>query len=245
MRRFVPILIVVIGLLALAIDFWPGLKLPVFGDPAAGPRVLETKLGLDLQGGLRVEYQALPVDGKSPDAAAMATIRDIIERRVNSTGVSEPIVVVHGNDRVVVELPGATNREEIERLVGADRSAHVRPAAGRHVRDGVDDRRPDRRHRRPAAAEGSEPRPAVHRRAPDRGQPGHRPTRPASRSVAFTLDERGVQAVRRLHDAPTSATSSRSSSTGRSSRPRASTEPITGGIRARSRWAAARRGDSR
>jgi protein-export membrane protein SecD len=118
MRRFVPILIVVIGVLALVIDFWPGLKLPAFGDPSAGSRVVETKLGLDLQGGLRVEYQALPVNDKSPDAAAMSTIRDIIERRVNSTGVSEPIVVVQGTDRVVVELPGATNRESIERLVG-------------------------------------------------------------------------------------------------------------------------------
>ena len=39
----------------------------------------------------------------------MATIRDIIERRVNSTGVSEPIVVHRGHDRVVVELPGATD----------------------------------------------------------------------------------------------------------------------------------------
>ena len=48
----------------------------------------------------------------------MNTIRDIIERRVNSTGVSEPIVVVQGTDRVVVELPGATDREAIERLVG-------------------------------------------------------------------------------------------------------------------------------
>ncbi len=118
MRRFVPILIVVIGLLALAIDFWPGLKLPALGDPSAGSRLVETKLGLDLQGGLRVEYQALPVGDKSPDAGAMATIRDIIERRVNSTGVSEPIVVVQGTDRVVVELPGATDREAIERLVG-------------------------------------------------------------------------------------------------------------------------------
>jgi protein-export membrane protein SecD len=118
MRRFVPVLIVVIGLLALAIDFWPGLKLPSLGDPSAGSKVVETKLGLDLQGGLRVEYQAIPVGDKSPDAAAMATIRDIIERRVNSTGVSEPIVVVQGTDRVVVELPGATDREAIERLVG-------------------------------------------------------------------------------------------------------------------------------
>ncbi len=118
MRRFAPILIVVVGLFALAIDFWPGLKLPTLGDPASGSKVLETKLGLDLQGGLRVEYQAIPANGKTPDAAAMATIRDIIERRVNSTGVSEPQVIVHGTDRVVIELPGATNREEIEKLVG-------------------------------------------------------------------------------------------------------------------------------
>jgi protein-export membrane protein SecD len=118
MRRFAPLLILVIGLLALAIDFWPGLKLPALGDPSAGAKVLETKLGLDLQGGLRVEYKALPVGDKTPDAAAMTTIRDIIERRVNSTGVSEPIVVVQGTDRVVVELPGATDRDAIERLVG-------------------------------------------------------------------------------------------------------------------------------
>ena len=118
MRRFAPIIIVVIGLLALAIDFWPGLKLPSLGDPQAGAKVLETKLGLDLQGGLRVEYQALPVGDRTADAAAMTTIRDIIERRVNSTGVAEPIVVVQGTDRVVVELPGATDRQAIERLVG-------------------------------------------------------------------------------------------------------------------------------
>ncbi len=118
MRRFVPLLIIVIGLLALIINFWPGLKLPPLGDLSGGSRLVETKLGLDLQGGLRVEYQAKPVGDKTPDAGAMATIRDIIERRVNSTGVSEPIVVVQGTDRVVVELPGATDREAIERLVG-------------------------------------------------------------------------------------------------------------------------------
>ncbi|MGZ8515137.1 MAG: protein translocase subunit SecD [Candidatus Limnocylindrales bacterium] len=115
MRRAGPILIVVIAILAIVVNF---VALPV---PAAGgeTRRLETKLGLDLQGGLRVEYRALPVGDKTADAAAMTTIRDIIERRVNSTGVAEPIVVVQGTDRVVVELPGATDREAIERLVGA------------------------------------------------------------------------------------------------------------------------------
>ena len=61
MRRFVPILIVIIGLLALVIDFWPGPQAArSSATPMRAPRVLETKLGLDLQGGLRVEYQALP-----------------------------------------------------------------------------------------------------------------------------------------------------------------------------------------
>ncbi len=117
MRRFAPILIVVVGLLALAIDFWPGLKLPALGDPAAGPRVLETKLGLDLQGGLRVEYQAIPANGKSPSAADMTVIRNIIERRVNSTGVSEPLVLVHGPARVGIGLRKASQRRRC-----ADRS---------------------------------------------------------------------------------------------------------------------------
>jgi preprotein translocase subunit SecD len=118
MRRFIPILIVVIGLCALAIDFWPGLKLPTIGDASAGAKPLVTKLGLDLEGGVRVEYQALPIGNKSPDSAAMNTIRDIIERRVNTTGVAEPVILTQGTDRVIVELPGATDRQAIEKLVG-------------------------------------------------------------------------------------------------------------------------------
>lgn len=118
MRRAAPYLILIIGLAALVLDFWPGLKLPAFGDPAGGSRVVETKLGLDLQGGFRVEYQALPKDGRNPGPGDLATIRDIIERRVNSTGVSEPVVQTQGSDRVVVELPGVTNKEDIEKLVG-------------------------------------------------------------------------------------------------------------------------------
>jgi preprotein translocase subunit SecD len=79
---------------------------------------VETKLGLDLQGGLRVEYQALPADGQVPTAQDMADIRTIIERRVNASGVSEPLVVTQGVDRVVVELPGIDNPETVRALVG-------------------------------------------------------------------------------------------------------------------------------
>ncbi|HEV8490257.1 MAG TPA: protein translocase subunit SecD [Candidatus Limnocylindrales bacterium] len=116
MRKTGPILIVVIGTLALLVDFYPGLRLPDLGGQ--GARTVETKLGLDLEGGLRVEYQALPVEGRSPDAAALGIIRDIVERRVNQTGVAEPVVTTQGSDRIVIEMPGATDRQAIERLVG-------------------------------------------------------------------------------------------------------------------------------
>jgi preprotein translocase subunit SecD len=102
MRKYTPYMILAIGLLALAIDLLPNLKLP---DSRAtdGTRPIETKLGLDLRGGLRVEYQVQPVDGVIATAADVATIRDIIERRVNSTGVSEPLVQTQGSDRIIVE----------------------------------------------------------------------------------------------------------------------------------------------
>jgi preprotein translocase subunit SecD len=121
MRRAAPILIVVIGALALFFNFWPNVRVPVIGDTTgtAEPRRLEWKLGLDLQGGFRVEYQAQPVNGKAPTPGDMSTIRSIIERRVNSTGVSEPVIQTQGSDRVVVELPGVQDSAEIEKLVGS------------------------------------------------------------------------------------------------------------------------------
>ncbi len=119
MRRITPIIIIVVGVLALIINFWPGLQLPAITDPNGGMRTVETKLGLDLQGGLRVVYQALPAGGKSPTATDLNTIKDIVERRVNATGVSEPVVQTQGNDRIVVEIPGVSDPDAIRKLVGS------------------------------------------------------------------------------------------------------------------------------
>ena len=117
MRRFTPLLILAVFAAALVVNFWPNLKIPGLG-PDGSSRLVETKLGLDLVGGLQVEYQALPAGGKSPDAAAMSTIKQIVENRVNSTGVVEPVVQTQGVDRIVVELPGVTNPDPIRKLLG-------------------------------------------------------------------------------------------------------------------------------
>ncbi len=118
MRRAGPILIIVIGLLAILVDF-VRVPLPSLGGQDAGTtRYLETKLGLDLQGGLRIEYQVLPAEGKSPTRDDLAVLRQIIINRVDKSGVSEPQVVVQGNDRIVVEMPGIQNADQIRSLVG-------------------------------------------------------------------------------------------------------------------------------
>ncbi|HEX5590893.1 MAG TPA: protein translocase subunit SecD [Candidatus Limnocylindrales bacterium] len=117
MRRTTLVFIAVIGALALFVDFWPRLRLPALG-PDGGSRLVETKLGLDLQGGLKVEYRVNPAGGRTPTLADVEVVRQIIERRVNSTGVAEPVVVTSGTDRVVVELPGETDTATVRALVG-------------------------------------------------------------------------------------------------------------------------------
>ncbi|MEA2607049.1 MAG: preprotein translocase subunit SecD [Chloroflexota bacterium] len=112
MRKTGPILILIIGILALIIDFVPGLTLP------GSDTVISTHVGLDLQGGLRVEYQAQPVNGQQATPGDLNVIRTIIENRVNSTGVAEPVITVQGSDRIVVELPGVSDPNAIRNLVG-------------------------------------------------------------------------------------------------------------------------------
>jgi protein-export membrane protein SecD len=64
-------------------------------------------LGLDLRGGSHLNYQADFKDIPEGDRRdALAAVRDTIERRVNSFGVSEPLVQTQGQDKIIVELPG-------------------------------------------------------------------------------------------------------------------------------------------
>jgi preprotein translocase subunit SecD len=116
-RRTGPILIAVIGLFALVLDFWPNLTLPALTANEV-PRKVETKLGLDLQGGLKVEYRVAPNGDHLPTLQDVEVVKQIIERRVNATGVSEPVVVTSGTDRIVVEVPGISDTKAIRKLVG-------------------------------------------------------------------------------------------------------------------------------
>lgn len=77
-------------------------------------------LGLDLLGGAHLLYQA-DFSGMAADtdkASAMQGVRDVVERRVNAFGVSEPVVQISGTDRLIVEIAGETDLSKAIKLIG-------------------------------------------------------------------------------------------------------------------------------
>ncbi len=91
------------------------LKLPYFWE-------IPFKLGLDLQGGTHLIYEAdLSNIEKEDYGSAMQGLRDIIERRVNLFGVQEPVVQTQeavGHHRLVVELAGVKDPAKAIRMIG-------------------------------------------------------------------------------------------------------------------------------
>src|SRR4030042_5920445 len=72
-------------------------------------------LGLDLQGGIHLEYKAdtSQVAGDKIDEALQAA-QDVIERRINAFGVGEPLVQTAKSgdeNRIIIELPGIKDIE--------------------------------------------------------------------------------------------------------------------------------------
>ena len=90
----------------------------VFWQPEQ-QRDISLHLGLDLQGGLQVLLAADVPEGQELDTASMETARRIVENRVNSLGLTEPVVQAQGERRIIVELPGIENPEQaVETIKG-------------------------------------------------------------------------------------------------------------------------------
>ena len=76
------------------------------------------KLGLDLQGGVRVLLQLNP----TPEVPRITSqiqgqVEQVIDARINGLGVSEPQITTVGADRILVELPNVKNPDEAVRAL--------------------------------------------------------------------------------------------------------------------------------
>lgn len=108
-KRNITVLIILIAVLAFAIS---ALVFPLFGRD-------NLQLGLDLKGGVLLEYQVQFEEGTAD--SQKATILDeavaIITSRIDEYGVTAPIVQAIGNDRISVQLPGFTDIAKAKSLV--------------------------------------------------------------------------------------------------------------------------------
>jgi preprotein translocase subunit SecD len=93
--------------------------LAIFGWPPAGASIAKTiHLGLDLQGGSRLLIQLNPTaEVPQITSQVQAQTREVIDRRINGLGVTEPSISNVGTDRILIELPAIKNPDEAERLV--------------------------------------------------------------------------------------------------------------------------------
>ena len=84
------------------------------------------KLGLDLSGGTHLVYKAdTSAIAANEVKDSMNSLRDVIERRINVFGVSEPSIQVQdggfsnqGEQRLIVDLPGVTDVSKAVAVIG-------------------------------------------------------------------------------------------------------------------------------
>jgi protein-export membrane protein SecD len=84
-------------------------------------QTLQVNKGLDLQGGIHLEYKA-DVSQVAPEKVteALAAAEAVIERRVNAFGVGEPLVQLSRSgeeQRIIVELPGVKDIEQAKKMI--------------------------------------------------------------------------------------------------------------------------------
>ncbi len=115
-RKWGLITVIAVTLLALAVaipreDVWLS-KLGV-------TQPLKVRLGLDLQGGAQLVYQAdLSKVNASDKTSAMESLTKVIAQRVNPGGTSEVTIQTSGSDRVIIELPGVKDLDEAIGTIG-------------------------------------------------------------------------------------------------------------------------------
>jgi len=107
-RKNTLVLIIILAIFAFAIS---ALAYPLLGRDGM-------RLGLDLQGGLHLVYQAdLSNVEPGDEASVMDGVIEVLKNRINPLGVTEPVIQKQGQDRILVELPGKSITDsEKERL---------------------------------------------------------------------------------------------------------------------------------
>jgi len=113
-RLAIIIVLVILALCEVLVKDAPSIQ-----DSSPGNNSLGMRLGLDLSGGTHLVYKANLTDiGEEDPADAMQGAIEIIWRRVDAYGVTEPVIQKQGSDRISVQLPGIRDMQAAVSLIG-------------------------------------------------------------------------------------------------------------------------------
>ena len=121
MRRFYKRIALIFTLLIIAISSLTFTEFKIGQFERGGNGVLGLELGLDLQGGSHLVYQAIDSEtGEpvTPRQEQMDSLKQSIERRVNASGLGEPIIQLLGDNRLLIQLPGIRDTKRAKALIG-------------------------------------------------------------------------------------------------------------------------------
>src|SRR5437016_7440107 len=122
MNRLFPWAVALIAVFAVFIDIpkhqfsfpfnCPGICLRIGGFSVN--QEIKTHLGLDLQGGTQLVLQMRTAEIPAGQSVAdyNARARNVIDRRINGLGVSEPVIQAIGDDKILLQLPGIDNIQQ-------------------------------------------------------------------------------------------------------------------------------------
>ncbi|MDA8193692.1 MAG: protein translocase subunit SecD [Thermaerobacter sp.] len=129
MRRRSTILLAVVVAVLIAAGYYFSILNPI---------TRHLTYGLDLKGGVTATYQAEPTPGAPVNSQTMARAMQIMSFRVNSLGVSEPVVQQVGSNRITIDLPGVKNPEQALAFLGKTALLQIKSPTGQVLLTGND-----------------------------------------------------------------------------------------------------------
>jgi SecD/SecF fusion protein len=106
------------------------LVVAVLGGAVALVMTRPVVLGLDLRGGTQIVLEAQDTAAQKVDGDTASRTLEVLRRRVDALGVSEPTLQRSGDRRIIVELPGVTDPEQALSVIGRTAQLAFHPVLG-------------------------------------------------------------------------------------------------------------------
>ena len=121
MRRYIRSLLIIVVLVVASCLLLLNQQITIQNFTIGSDSILGLNLGLDLQGGSDLRFQAIDSqtgEPFTPTKDEMKALIRSIEERINRSGLGRPAIQQLGDNRLLVQLPGIEDLDRAKSLIG-------------------------------------------------------------------------------------------------------------------------------